>query len=199
MAQWIIDFIEQYGYAAIAALMLLENVVPPIPSELIMPFAGFNAARGNLHPVWVVLTGTAGSVAGTLPWYWAGRKIGLQRLQAWADRYGRWLTVSRSDLLKAHDWFTKKGEAAVALGRLVPALRSVISAPAGIVRMPLVRFVCWSTAGSLVWTSLLALAGYVLEAHYESVGRWLDPVAKAIVAAAVGAYLWRVATFRSNR
>lgn len=195
MAQWIINFIEEQGYIAIAALMLLENLFPPIPSELIMPFAGFVAAQGSLHPAGVVLVGTAGSVAGTLPWYWAGRAIGLQRLQDWADRHGRWLTVSRHDIDKAQAWFERRGVVAVTLGRLVPALRSVISVPAGIARMPLVKFLCWSALGSLVWTSTLTAIGYLLQNRYEAVVEWLDPVSKVVLAAALVTYVWRVVNF----
>ena len=195
MAQWIIEFITQQGYIAIAALMLLENLFPPIPSELIMPFAGFVAAQGNLHPAGVVLVGTAGSVAGTLPWYWAGRAIGLARLQAWADRHGRWLTVSRQDINKAQAWFERRGAVAVTLGRLVPALRSVISAPAGIARMPMVKFLYWSALGSLLWTSALTAVGYLLQNRYDAAVDWLDPVTKVVLVAALAAYAWRVITF----
>jgi membrane protein DedA with SNARE-associated domain len=196
MAQWIIGFVEQHGYLAITALMLLENVFPPLPSELIMPFAGFAAARGSLHPAGVVAAGAFGSVLGTLPWYFAGRAIGLERLQGWADRHGRWLTVSRDDLARGQGWFDRRGALAVALGRLLPALRSVISAPAGIARMPFLRFLFWSALGSLAWTSALAALGFVLESRYEQVVRWLDPVTKAVLVAAVAAYAWRVARFR---
>ncbi|MDB5892051.1 MAG: alkaline phosphatase [Polaromonas sp.] len=195
MAQWIIQFITEYGYVAIALLMLLENVFPPIPSELIMPFAGFVAARGDLHPAGVVITGTLGSIAGTLPWYWAGRAIGLERLQAWADRHGRWLTVSREDLTKAQAWFERRGWVAVTLGRLVPALRSIISAPAGIARMPMHSFLFWSALGSLVWTSALTAVGYLLDNRYEAVVHWLDPVTKAVLALALLTYVWRLVTF----
>lgn len=196
MPEWIIDLIQQYGYPAIAALMFLENIFPPLPSELIMPFAGFVAARGKLDPFLVVLCGTFGSLAGTIPWYLAGRAVGMERMHRWAGRHGRWLAVSRSDLASAQAWFERRGALAVALGRLVPALQSVISAPAGIARMPIQVFLLWSAVGSLIWTSLLAGVGYLLENRYEQVVNWLDPVSKIIVAAAIAAYLWRVLTFK---
>ena len=92
MADWIIGFIEQYGYVGVAALMMLENVFPPIPSELIMPFAGFVSARGTLDPFGVLAAGVAGSLAGTLPWYWLGRAVGRQRVHTLVARHGRWPT-----------------------------------------------------------------------------------------------------------
>lgn len=198
MADWIIGLIEQHGYLAIAALMLLENVFPPIPSELIMPFAGFVAARGDLSPAGVLLAGVCGSVLGTLPWYWAGQRVGNERLKRWAGRHGRWLTVSPGDLERGERWFAHHDAGAVLFGRLVPALRSVISAPAGVARMPFARFLLWTVLGTALWTATLASLGYLLDAGYERVSRWLDPVSTAIVVGAVLAYVWRVATFREH-
>lgn len=196
MAQWIIDLIEQHGYPAIVALMFLENIFPPMPSELIMPFAGFVAARGDLELMLVVLSGTLGSLTGTLPWYFAGRAVGMKRLSRWADRHGRWLTVSPGDLESAQAWFDRRGALAVVLGRLVPALRSVISAPAGIAGMPFSKFLLWSALGSLIWTGFLTGVGYFLESRHEQIASWMDPVAKTIVAVAIAAYVWRVITFK---
>ena len=196
MAQWIIGFIEQHGYFGIAALMVLENVFPPIPSELIMPFAGFAAARGNLSTTGVVVAGTVGSLLGTLPWYVAGRLLSLERLKAWSSRYGRWLTVSPSDIGKAEQWFQRRGASAVFLGRMVPAVRSVISAPAGLTKMGLSRFLLWSLAGSLLWVGVLVAAGFLLEGQYDRVGHWLDPVTKVILGVALLVYFYRVLTFR---
>ncbi|WP_119155967.1 DedA family protein [Caldimonas tepidiphila] len=196
MAEWIIGFISQHGYLGIAALMLLENVFPPIPSELIMPFAGFVAARGELHPAGVVLAGLAGSLAGTLPWYWAGRRIGSERLERWARRHGRWLAVSGEDIVRADEWFDRHGTKSVLFGRLVPAVRSLVSAPAGISGMPFGRFLLWSAAGSALWTSALAATGYLLEERYTAVAGWVEPLSTAVVAGALLAYVYRVATFR---
>jgi membrane protein DedA with SNARE-associated domain len=195
MANWIIAFIEQHGYIGIALLMLAENIFPPVPSELIMPFAGFAAARGSLELSGVVVAGIVGSVAGTLPWYWAGHYVGCQRLKRFADRHGRWVTVSSEDIDRAERWFQRHGGAAVALGRLVPAVRSVISAPAGIARMPLPSFLLWSSVGTGVWTAALAAVGLLLEDRYEQVGRWLNPVATAVVVISVAGYALRVVRF----
>ena len=196
MAEWIVAFVEAHGYLGIAALMLLENVFPPIPSELIMPLAGFTAARGHLHVAGVVAAGTVGSLLGTLPWYFAGRALGAERLKRWAGRHGRWLTVAPDDIDRALRWFDRRGPAVVALGRLVPAVRSVISAPAGVAHMSLPKFLMWSTAGSLVWAIAMTTLGWLLQSHYTKVGTWIDPVAKMIVVAALAAYLWRVIRFK---
>ena len=196
MANWIIEFIGQQGYLGVALLMILENVFPPIPSELIMPFAGFVAARGDLNGIGVLLAGTVGSVLGTMPWYVAGRFLSVERLKAWAGRHGRWLAMSPDDIDRAERWFRLRGERAVFLGRMVPAVRSVISAPAGIVGMGLPRFLVWSIAGSMLWVGALVALGYLLEDQYDRVAQWLDPVSKVIVGIAVVAYLWRVVTFK---
>lgn len=195
MSDWIIGFIEQWGYWGIAALMALENIVPPIPSELIMPFAGYVAASGELHVVGVVAAGSAGSLIGTLPWYVAGRLLGFTRVRGWASRHGRWLTVSPADVDKAQRWFDRRGPAAVFLGRMVPAVRSVISLPAGLADMSPARFLGWSYAGSLLWTGALTALGFALENRYDEAAKWLDPVAKAILGLAVASYVFRVSRF----
>ena len=199
MAHWIIGFIEQHGYLGIAALMALENVFPPIPSELIMPFAGFNAARGTLNPFGVVAAGTLGALLGTLPWYYAGRRLGTRRLKHWAARHGRWLTLAPADIDRAQQWFEHHGARAVFLGRMVPAVRSVISVPAGIACMPLWRFLSWSLAGSALWVGALVGLGYVLEDQYERIAHWLDPITKVVLGAALIAYVYRVVTFEKRR
>jgi membrane protein DedA with SNARE-associated domain len=179
-------------------LMALENVFPPIPSELIMPFAGFVAARGDLNGVGVVLAGAAGSLAGTLPWYWLGWRIGRERLGRWVGRHGRWLTMSSEDLTRAEDWLHRHGGMAVMLGRLVPALRSVISMPAGVTRMPLLSFLAWSSIGTLVWTTALASLGWVLQSNYGQVSAYLEVVTRVVLGLFVGAYLWRVLRFKGG-
>src|SRR5690606_7390065 len=157
----------QAGYLGVFLLMLAENIFPPIPSELIMPLAGFAAARGDMDMIMVILAGTAGSVVGALPWYYAGLLFGKDRLKAIAARHGRWLTMTPADIDQASDWFARCGISAVSVGRLVPAVRTLLSVPAGIVRMRILPFLFFSTVGSLLWTAFLAFAGYVLESQYE--------------------------------
>ena len=131
MATWVTDTIYSLGYAGIVVLMVLENVFPPIPSEVIMPLAGFMVSQGKFSLIGIIAAGTAGSVLGALPFYYIGRWINEERLKALADRYGRWLTVSGNDIERSKAWFDKHGRTAIILGRLVPAVRSLISIPAG--------------------------------------------------------------------
>ena len=192
MANWITDLIAEHGYLALMLLMLLENIFPPIPSELIMPFAGYAAAKGDINPFGAVVAGSAGSLLGALAWYGVGYWLGAKRVKRVTQRYGRWLTISESDVDRAQRWFERYGGAAVCIGRLIPAVRSVISAPAGIAQMGLMRFLLWSTAGTVVWTSLLTSLGYVLGSRFDEVDKWLQPVSLAIVALAIGGYLYRL-------
>ncbi|WP_172330666.1 DedA family protein [Mangrovicoccus sp. HB161399] len=183
------------GYAGTAVLMFLENLFPPIPSELVMPLAGFEAAPSARRLAAMILAGTAGSLAGAAFWYWVGRKLGAQRLKALAARHGRWLTIAPGDVDRASDWFARHGRAAVLIARLVPGVRTFISVPAGLARMPFGEFLAWSAIGTLAWTGLLAAAGWWLQSGYSRVQAWLDPVSTAVVAAIAGLYLYRVATF----
>jgi membrane protein DedA with SNARE-associated domain len=141
----------------------------------------------------VIVAGTLGSTAGALLLYWAGAVLGEQRLKAFADDHGRWLTLSRADIDRAGDWFDRHGGWAVFLCRLVPGLRSLISIPAGIHRMPLPAFVLYTIAGSAAWTALLVYAGYALGRNFEQVGRYLEPVTLVVIGAMALWYAWRFA------
>lgn len=196
MFDWITGFIDGVGLLGIAALMLLENVFPPIPSELIMPLAGFNAAQGQQSLVGVILSGSAGSLAGAWLWYFIGQRIGARRLRKLAAKHGRWLTITPEEIDQSHGWFDRYGGIAVFIGRLIPTVRTFISVPAGIAEMPLPKFLAWSAFGTVLWTSFLAVAGYMLESQYEKVIAWLDPVSTGVVVVLVAWYLWRVATYR---
>jgi len=195
---FITEFMQSGGYLAVFALMALENIFPPIPSELIMPFAGFVAARGDLNVIGVLIAGTAGSVAGALPWYYAGKVYGKERLEKFADKHARWMTVTHGDIEHAMDSFEKHGRKVVLFGRLIPAIRTLISVPAGLACMPMGQFLLYSTVGSLVWTGILTGAGYMLESQYERVAQYVDPVSKAILIGLLGWYLYRVATFKKR-
>ena len=192
MADWITQQISEHGYLALFALMFLENIFPPIPSELIMPFAGYAAAKGDIDPIGAVIAGGAGSLLGALAWYGVGLHLGAERLKSIVGRHGRWLTVSESDVDRAQQWFDRYGDVAVCIGRLIPAVRSVISVPAGLARMGLRRFLLWSSIGTMVWTGLLTGLGYVLGTRFTEVDAWLKPVAWAIIAIAVSGYLYRL-------
>ena len=198
MFETITGFIERAGYVGIAALMFLENLFPPIPSELVMPAAGYQAANGRLALPGVVVAGVLGSLAGALFWYWIGRRVGDDRLKAWAGRHGRWLAMTPSEIDRADRWFDRHCGKAVLLGRLVPAVRTLISVPAGIFGMGIRRFLMFSALGSAIWTTALALAGHGLGQNYKSVSGWLDPVTNGIVAAIVLFYIYRVVTWKPD-
>jgi membrane protein DedA with SNARE-associated domain len=197
MVEWIIAVITEAGYGGIVLLMMLENIFPPIPSELIMPFAGFAAARGDLDLAGVVAAGTLGSLLGAVPWWLAGWWLGLDRVRLLAARYGHWMTVSPTDVDKASALFIDYGAPSVFFGRLIPIVRTVISAPAGVVRMNLVTFTLWTSLGTALWSSLLTIAGYLLQSQYERVATVIDPLAKLVLLVIVGAYVYRlIATWR---
>lgn len=195
MANWIIETVTAGGYLGVFMLMLLENIFPPIPSELILPFAGFAVASGQLGLAGVLAAATAGAMLGALPWYFAGVWLGQGRLKALAARAGRWLCVSPRDIDDATAWFRRFGAWAVLLGRLVPGIRTVISVPAGIARMPFGLFMLVSTLGTLAWNGLLLAAGLALHDNYAAVEGWVDPVSKAVLALSLATYVWRVATW----
>ncbi len=198
MFNWIVSFINSTGFLAVAALMFAENVFPPIPSELIMPLAGFAAARGDMNFILALVAGSIGSLLGAVLWYWIGMKLGAERLKRWAARHGRWLTLSPHEIDQSIDWFDRHGGKAVMIGRLVPAVRTLISVPAGISGMKFIPFLIYSSIGTVAWTSLLGIAGYLLQDQYQKVSTWMGPVSNVIVAGLVVWYLYRVATFRRH-
>ncbi len=197
MFQWITDQVSMFGYAGIAFLMFLENLFPPIPSELIMPLAGFVAHSGRLALAVVILSGTLGSLLGAWMWYEIGRKLGKERLKDWAARRGRWLGLHPDDFDKTDDWFQRHGRTAVFLGRMVPGIRTLISVPAGFAEMKRLPFLAWSALGSLVWCAVLAIAGYSLGAQYARVESVVDPLSKAVLIGIAALYFYRVITWKT--
>ncbi len=196
MSDWIVSVITQFGYPGIVFLMLLEAVFPPIPSELIIPFAGYSAASGALNPILVVLAASLGSVLGMIPWYVAGRLFGLERCKWLADRFGRWLTLSSRDVDLADRWFDRFGWTIVFFGRLLPIIRTLISVPAGLTGMPVPLFFAASLAGIVLWNSILVGAGYVLHEQYHLVESFIDPLTYVVIGGIVVTYLFRVMTWR---
>ncbi|HEY8576488.1 MAG TPA: DedA family protein [Devosia sp.] len=196
MSDFIIGLITQWSYLGIFLLMVAENIFPPIPSELIMPFAGYVAANGDLNAFGVLVAGTLGSLVGTSAWYVVARMLGLERFVWLCNKLGRFATLSEDDIDKAHHWFEKHGWLAVFLGRLIPAIRTLISVPAGLAAMPFPRFLLISTAGTLLWTAVLTAAGYLLQAGYHVVEAWIDPVSTGVVVLAVVIYIWRFVTWK---
>ena len=192
MLDFVTNIINSLGYLGIAFLMALENVIPPIPSELIMPLAGFTVTQNKMNFLGVVVAGTIGSVIGATPWYFLGKYWGLKRTKEIADRYGKWLTVSGKEVEKAKDWFDRKGYAATAIGRLLPGIRTYISLPAGISKMPLLPFLFYSTLGSFFWVSFLTGAGYIFGANYEKVASYLKPLSVVVLIATLAIAIYWV-------
>ncbi len=198
MFDWVISAIDDWGYTGVFVLMLDEHLFPPIPSEVIMSMSGFLVATGRMNIWLTLLAGTAGSVLGTLFWYYVARAIGEERLKRFAANYGRVLTLSPSDIDKAHRWFVKYGSYAVFFGRMVPAIRTLISVPAGFARMPFWTFLILTTLGSVIWTAVLTLAGYLLESQYSRVEAYLDPISKLVLLAIIVVYVYRVITWKPH-
>ena len=196
MTDWITSLVESLGYWGVLALMFLENVVPPIPSELIMPLGGFLAGQGRLSLGLVVLAGTAGSVLGALPLYGIGRWIGEARLCRWTQRHGHWLAVSPDDVRRAREWFGRHGGKAVLLGRLVPGVRSLVSIPAGTARMPLLPFIAYTFVGTAVWAGILAWLGTLLGRNYARVENYLGPATYVVFGGILVAFVVRVVRLR---
>lgn len=189
---------QRLGPFGIGLLMFLENVFPPIPSELIMPLAGYLATRGDMNILVVIGAGTIGSLLGTLPWYYLGRRLGHHGVRRLAENHGRWLTMSPSDVDAASDRFKRHGNSSVMLGRLIPTVRTLISVPAGVANMPLGRFLLFSSIGTLLWTAALALAGYLLGQAYSTTQDYVDPVSTTVLIILVGYYIYRVVTFKKE-
>ena len=199
MSEWITNLVDAGGYLGVVFLMFLENVFPPIPSELVMPLAGFATARGELSFAGVVAAGTLGSLLGALPLYALGRWASEERLVRWAEKYGKWLRISGQDIHAADDWFDRHGGKAVFLGRLVPGVRSLVSIPAGMAEMPLVPFLLYTTLGTAIWTAALAWAGRLLGDHYDRVASYVGPASWVVAGLlAVAAAVWWVRRKRAT-
>jgi membrane protein DedA with SNARE-associated domain len=170
LSDWVSDVIEAIGYVGVALLVALESVFPPIPSEIVLPFAGFYAGKGEASVVGMMLAATAGSVVGAWVLYGVAAWVGPDRLRRLVVSKGRWFGVKERDLDRAEAWFDKRANAAVLLGRCVPLVRSIVSIPAGFRHMPLLRFTLYTALGSLVWNAALIGAGAALGHRWEQVG-----------------------------
>jgi membrane protein DedA with SNARE-associated domain len=191
----VIRVIDWGGYGGVFLLLLFETMFPPMPSEIILPIAGMRAASGPLGLPGVIFAGTAGSMTGNYLWYRIARAIGMERLHLFVTRHGRWLGIDWDDVEKVQRLFDRHGAGTVFTARLLPAVRTFISIPAGIVAMPLTRYMLWSTAGTLGWSALLAGAGYGLGVNYREIETIAGPLTTAIVMIFAAWYLWRQLTW----
>jgi membrane protein DedA with SNARE-associated domain len=196
LAEWAIDTIERLGGIGVALLVALENIFPPIPSEIVLPFAGVVARRSGSGIVGMLAFSTAGSLAGAIVLYGVSAWIGPERLAALVTKYGKWLRLTQTDLTRSEAWFDRWSTLAVLVGRCVPLIRSLVSIPAGFRRMNFGVFLLYTAAGSLVWNTALIGAGYALAEE----GRWLviedvmgyaQYVVLAAIATVIFWYIWR--------
>lgn len=196
MNEFIIRIIEHGGYWGIAFLMLIENVFPPIPSEVIMGLGGVAVARGSMQFWPLLLAGTVGSTLGNYVWFLAGDKWGYGRLRPLVDRWGRWLTLEWEDIEKASTFFQRHGQWVVFFMRFSPLLRTMISLPAGLAHMRHSTFLAYTFFGAAVWNAMLILGGHWLARYFEESKHVLDWLIIGGVGLGVAVYLWRVVTWK---
>ena len=162
------------AYLVIGFAMFLENLIPPIPSEIIMPLGGFFVYTGDLNFYILIVSGLIGTVVGALPWYFLGKLLNEKKLSNFIDRKGKFVGISLKDLDKSRLWFDKYGVLLVFWGRLIPGIRTLISVPAGIELMPINKFLIWTSLGSLIWVIFLTSAGYLFGENYAIIGLYID-------------------------
>ncbi|MFA5565355.1 MAG: DedA family protein [Acidimicrobiia bacterium] len=194
LTDWVIGVIETIGYLGVAFLVSLENVFPPIPSEVVLPLAGFTASQGDATLWGMILAATAGSVVGAWILYGISAAIGPVRLRAFILRYSRWFGIKATDLDRSEAWFDDHSGIAVLVCRCIPLIRSLVSLPAGFRRMNLVSFTLYTAIGSAVWNVLLIGAGYLLGDRWDVVGQWIDVLQYIVIAAILGLLGWWVWT-----
>ena len=188
VAVWIISVISSLGYGGVLLLMAIESACIPLPSEIIMPFAGYLVFKGDLALWGVALAGALGCVVGSIPAYYLGMYGGRPLV----GKYGKWMLISHHDLALAERWFDRHGEIIIFIGRLLPAVRTFIAFPAGIARMHLGKFVLYTFAGSLLWCWLLAWAGMKLGENWESLKVYFHEFHYVLVAAALIFGVWYI-------
>lgn len=186
---WVVGLMETLGAPGVGLAIALENLFPPLPSEVFLPLAGFAAARGELSVGAAIVWTTLGSLVGALALYGLGAGLGRDRLRAIADRMP---LVDVGDIDKAEEWFARHGAKAVFFGRMIPLVRSMISVPAGVERMPVALFAALTTAGSLIWNTAFVLAGYLLGENWHLVEQYAGIASRVVLVAVVLALVWFV-------
>lgn len=195
MTELLLELLDKGGYLGIFVLMMLENVFPPIPSEVIMGAAGVLVARGQMTFVTLWIVATAGTVVGNLFWYWLGVRWSEETLKKVIDRWGRWLTFEWDEFLKARDIFRKHGDWIVFLLRFSPILRTIVSLPAGLAHMKLWRFVLFTALGSAIWNGVLIFGGKALSGLIDRYETLAGYGIVAFVLLGVAIYIYRVVTW----
>lgn len=204
LATWVQDVINQFGYFGVGLLVIIENVFPPIPSEIVLPFAGFvaqqgaGAAQSDTSVIGMMIAATVGSVVGALILYFVSAAIGPDRLRAFVEKFGKWFGVKPADLVRAEAWFDRRSFVAVLVGRCVPLIRSIVSIPAGFRRMKLTNFILLTAIGSAVWNIALIGAGAVLKDQWDRVGDYVG-VFQWVVVLAIVVFVVRFVISRVKR
>ena len=197
MTDWVVDLIDAGGVVAVGLLMFLETVFPPIPSELIMSLAGIRAGQGEMSLPGIIVAGTIGAMLGNIFWYAFARALGIDRFKPFIIRYGRWVTFTWPEIERAQRWFGTHGRAFVGFGRMLPTVRSLVSIPAGLLKMRWRGFLIASTIGTAGWTTMLALVGYELGSNVDEIESYMGPISTAIIVVLLLGYVWRLWTHRN--
>lgn len=199
LAGWVVGVIEAWGPLGVALLVAAENLFPPLPSEVVLPVAGYVASQGGMSLAWAVVAAVAGALVGAWLLYGLGAGVGARRIRRWLERLP---LMEPDDLDRAEQWFDRYGSLAVGVGRCIPVVRSLISVPAGVERMPLWKFSLLTVLGSLVWNGGLVLAGYLLGSSWQDVGRystWLNTAVYVVIALVVVHFVWTRTGARGER
>ena len=191
LTDWLVQVMHHLHYIGIFLLVALARVFPPLPSESVIPLAGFGAATGEFSLVGIAVAGGLGSLAGQLVWFLPSRLMGRERLEAFLKKYGPWLTINPKKVRQSTDWFAKRGGLAVLFSQPVPGVRTLISIPAGACRMSILNYSLASGIGSVLWTLLLAWTGYMLST-WPFAHRLVGYFTIGLLVVLVGLYLWRL-------
>jgi membrane protein DedA with SNARE-associated domain len=192
LTEWVTDVVETLGYVGVAILVAIENLFPPIPSEVVLTLAGFVAGRGDAWVVGMIIAATIGSLIGAWLLYGIAAWVGPGRLRAFVRKYGKWFRITEDDLDKSEAWFDRRAGMAVLICRCIPLVRSLVSIPAGFRRMPLVPFTIYTVVGSFVWNTVLILVGYALGDQWEKAEKYVDYFQYAVILAILGGIGWFV-------
>ncbi len=204
MQAWIIEIMNQFGYLGIFLLIAIENIFPPIPSEVILLFGGFMSTYTNMHIVGIIIASTLGSLVGAYVLYFIGKIFNKERLKKIVrGKIGKVLRLKEKDIDMADEWFDKKGNKTVFFCRFIPIVRSLISIPAGMSEMPLGKFTLYTVVGSLIWNTVLSIAGQTVGANWESIlaifEQYSHIAAIVLVILGVGAIVWFYSKKRTKK
>ncbi len=194
MAEWFQNIVDTLGYPGITVLMIIETLFPPVASEIVMPLAGYVAGKGDLSFIGVIIAAMIGFLVGVLPLYFLGRYVSNRGLKNWLEEHGTWFMPTREDLERAEGWFQRHGSKIVIAAHILPGVRSLISIPAGMADMNLLKFLLYTLIGKGIWTTVLAYLGKTLGENYGDIQRYMGPISigvTVLIVVAIGVLLWR--------